>query len=93
MDITISPELKEEGIARELVNRIQNIRKDAGFEVTDKIKVHLQKNDTLETAVKANEDYIKSETLTEVLVFEEIIEFGTEIDFDGITTKITITKN
>jgi isoleucyl-tRNA synthetase len=93
LDITISPELKQEGIARELVNRIQNIRKDTGFEVTDKIKVHLQKNETLETAVKANEDYIKSETLTEVLVFEEIIEFGTEIDFDGITTNIIITKN
>jgi isoleucyl-tRNA synthetase len=93
LDITISAELKEEGIARELVNRIQNIRKDAGFEVTDKIKVHLQKNDTLETAVKANEGYIKSETLTEMLVFEENMENGTEIDFDGITTKITITKN
>jgi isoleucyl-tRNA synthetase len=93
LDITISPELKQEGIARELVNRIQNIRKDAGFEVTDKIKVHLQKNDTLETAVKANEDYIKSETLTEVLLFEEIIAFGTEIEFDGITTNIIITKN
>jgi isoleucyl-tRNA synthetase len=93
LDITISPELRQEGIARELVNRIQNIRKDTGFEVTDKIKVHLQKNDTLETAVKANEDYIKSETLTEALVFEEIIEFGTEIEFDGITTNIIITKN
>ncbi|MDR6844909.1 isoleucine--tRNA ligase [Flavobacterium granuli] len=93
LDITISPELKEEGIARELVNRIQNIRKDTGFEVTDKIKVHLKKNDTLETAVKANEDYIKSETLTEILVFEENIMNGTEIDFDGITTSIMITKN
>jgi len=93
LDITISPELKQEGIARELVNRIQNIRKDTGFEVTDKVKVHLRKNDTLEIAVKANEDYIKSETLTEILVFEETIESGTEIDFDGITTKITITKN
>ncbi|WP_281323082.1 isoleucine--tRNA ligase [Flavobacterium aestivum] len=93
LDITISPELKQEGIARELVNRIQNIRKDTGFEVTDKVKVHLRKNDTLEIAVKANEDYIKSETLTDILVFEETIETGTEIDFDGITTKITITKN
>ena len=93
LDITISPELKQEGIARELVNRIQNIRKDAGFEVTDKIKVHLQKNDTLEIAVNANKDYIKSETLTEVLVFEEIMTNGTEIDFDGITTSIIITKN
>ncbi len=93
LDITISPALKQEGIARELVNRIQNIRKETGFEVTDKIKVHLQKNDTLETAFKANEDYIKSETLTEVLVFEDTIENGTEIDFDGIRTKIIITKN
>ncbi len=59
LDITISPELKEEGIARELVNRIQNIRKDSGFEVTDKIQVHLQSNTDLEKAVKANENYIK----------------------------------
>ena len=93
LDITISAELKQEGIARELVNRIQNIRKETGFEVTDKIKVHLQKNDTLEISVKANEDYIKSETLTEILVFEDIIENGTEIEFDGIITKIIITKN
>lgn len=93
LDITISPELKQEGIARELVNRIQNIRKETGFEVTDKVKVHLQNNDTLETAVKANENYIKSETLTEVLVFEENLGDGTEIDFDGITTRIIITKN
>jgi isoleucyl-tRNA synthetase len=92
LDIVISPELKKEGIARELVNRIQNIRKDSGFEVTDKIKVHLQRNDTLEEAVKLNEDYIKSETLTEELVFEEDIENGTEIEFDDIKTKIKITK-
>jgi isoleucyl-tRNA synthetase len=70
LDIVISPELKKEGIARELVNRIQNIRKDSGFEVTDKIKVHLQKNDILEEAVKPNVDYIKSETLTEELVLK-----------------------
>jgi isoleucyl-tRNA synthetase len=92
LDITISEELKLEGIARELVNRIQNIRKDSGFEVTDKIKVHLQKNAALEKAVKANEAYIKSETLTEILVFEESISNGTEIEFDDIKTKLAITK-
>ena len=92
LDITISPELKEEGIARELVNRIQNIRKDSGFEVTDKIKVHLQNNAELEQAVKANENYIKSETLTESLVFETIIQNGFEIEFDDIKTRILITK-
>ena len=93
LDIVISPELKKEGIARELVNRIQNIRKDSGFEVTDKIKVYLQNNATLEEAVKPNIEYIKSETLTEELVFEENIENGMEIEFDEINTKITITNN
>ena len=101
LDITISEELKLEGIARELVNRIQNIRKDSGFEVTDKIKVHLQKNSDLdqseqakqlEKAVIANESYIKSETLTETLIFEETLVNGTEIEFDEIQTKILITK-
>jgi isoleucyl-tRNA synthetase len=92
LDIVISPELKKEGIARELVNRIQNIRKDSGFEVTDKIKVHLQKNDTLEDAVKGNVEYIKSETLTEELVFVDNIHDGTEIEFDEIKTKIIITN-
>ncbi|MEO8252787.1 MAG: DUF5915 domain-containing protein, partial [Flavobacterium sp.] len=92
LDITISSALKKEGIARELVNRIQNIRKDSGFEVTDKIKVHLQNNAILELAVNENIEYIKSETLTETLVFEAQIENGTEIEFDDIKTKITITK-
>jgi isoleucyl-tRNA synthetase len=92
LDITISDELKQEGIARELVNRIQNLRKDSGFEVVDKIKVHLQKNAELEKAVKANEDYIKSETLTETLVFEDTLTNGTEIEFDEIKTRIIITK-
>jgi isoleucyl-tRNA synthetase len=64
LDITISEELKNEGIARELVNRIQNIRKDSGFEVTDKIKVQIKRSGLLEEAILKNEDYIKSETLT-----------------------------
>ena len=92
LDITISEVLKEEGIARELVNRIQNIRKDSGFEVTDKIKVHLQKNSELEKAVMANEAYIKSETLTVTLLFEDAIINGADIEFDEIKTKILITK-
>jgi len=92
LDITISEELKKEGIARELVNRIQNIRKDSGFEVTDKIRVYLQNHVVLEAAVNENDGYIKSETLTEELVFEGHIENGTEIEFDDIKTKITITK-
>ena len=92
LDITLTEELKNEGIARELVNRIQNIRKDSGFEVTDKIRVQLQHNAELETAVSANEEYIKSETLTEALDFKADLSNGTEIEFDEIKTKILISK-
>ncbi|WP_445714397.1 isoleucine--tRNA ligase [Flavobacterium sp.] len=92
LDITISDELRKEGIARELINRIQNIRKDSGFEVTDKITVKMEKNAQVEEAVLANESYIKSETLTENLIFVENLENGTEIEFDDIKTSILISK-
>jgi isoleucyl-tRNA synthetase len=93
LDITISESLKREGIARELVNRIQNLRKESGFEVTDKIKVQLQKDGILEESVNENLSYIMSETLTEALDFQnEINGEGTEIEFDEIRTKIIITK-
>ena len=92
LDITLTEELKNEGIARELVNRIQNLRKDSGFEVTDKIKVQLQHNDILAKAIKENENYIKSETLTETLVLENEVTNGSEIEFDEIKTRILISK-
>jgi isoleucyl-tRNA synthetase len=75
--LIISSELKQEGIARELVNRIQNIRKDSGFEVTDKIKVQLQRNGILKKQF-LNEDY-KSETLTSDLVLL-MTKNGTELN-------------
>lgn len=92
LDISISEELHQEGIARELVNRIQNIRKDSGFEVTDKIKVRIQRNGDIETAVLNNEAYIKSETLTDLLEFEDELEGGVAIEFDEIKTRIAINK-
>ncbi|MEW5677440.1 isoleucine--tRNA ligase [Flavobacterium enshiense] len=92
LDITINDALRKEGIARELVNRIQNIRKDSGFEVTDKIKVTMQRDGIIQEAVNDNEAYIKSETLTEELVFTERIENGTEIEFDDLKTRILISK-
>jgi isoleucyl-tRNA synthetase len=92
LDITLTEELKNEGIARELVNRIQNLRKDSGFEVTDKIKVHLQHNDILAKAIQENENYIKSETLTETLVLDKEVSNGVEIEFDEIKTRILISK-
>ena len=92
LDIVLTEKLKQEGIARELVNRIQNIRKDSGFEVTDKIKVQLQRCGNLEAAISENENYIKSETLTETLVFEDHLKDGIEIEFDEIKTMILISK-
>ena len=92
LDIKITEDLRMEGIARELVNRIQNIRKDSGFEVTDKIEVRLEKNEQLEKAISANLEYVKTETLTKSLVFVEKVEKGTEIEFDNIKTKIIISK-
>ncbi|WP_221259319.1 isoleucine--tRNA ligase [Flavobacterium okayamense] len=92
LDITLTDELRNEGIARELVNRIQNIRKDSGFEVTDKIKVQLESEPIIEAAVKANEGYIKSETLTNELIFVSKIENGTEIEFDDLKTVVLISK-
>jgi isoleucyl-tRNA synthetase len=92
LDIKITEDLRMEGIARELVNRIQNIRKDSGFEVTDKIEVRLEKNEQLEKAISANLEYVKTETLTKSLAFVEKVENGTEIEFDNIKTKIIISK-
>lgn len=92
LDITITDNLRKEGIARELVNRIQNMRKDSGFEVTDKIKVHFAKNGVLEESVRENEQYIMSETLAEALYFEDEPAGATEVEFDDIKTSILITK-
>ncbi|MFC4095574.1 isoleucine--tRNA ligase [Euzebyella saccharophila] len=93
LDITINEDLRKEGIARELVNRIQNIRKDSGFEVTDKIYVKILKDGHVEKAVESNINYIKTETLTAELDFEEKLEEGTEIAFDEVNTKLFIEKH
>jgi isoleucyl-tRNA synthetase len=93
LDVSISEELKKEGIARELVNRIQNMRKDSGFEVTDTIDVTLQKDGIVEDAVNQNITYIKNETLTASLEFAEVVTEGAEVAFDDITTKMFIKKH
>ena len=92
LDVTISETLKNEGIAREIVNRIQNLRKDSGFEVTDRIHVSLLSCDKLDIAVQQNMEYIKEETLTDTLSFETQMSNATEISFDGIQTKLSINK-
>jgi isoleucyl-tRNA synthetase len=93
LDISITGELQNEGIARELVNRIQNFRKDSGFDVTDKIDIELEKHEVLEKAVNENLTYIKSETLTASLIFAHQINDGVAVDFDNINTTIHIQKH
>ncbi|WP_109435006.1 isoleucine--tRNA ligase [Aquimarina sp. AU119] len=93
LDVTISPDLKKEGIARELINRIQNIRKDSGLEVTDKIEIVFQENEEIQEAIASNENYIKNETLTETIEFASDVINGTEIAFDDIATQLIIKKH
>lgn len=93
LDVTIDENLKKEGIARELVNRIQNLRKESGFEVTDKIDIKILKDGLVENAVSSNEEYIKTETLTAELNFEEKLEEGIAIAFDEVNTKLFIQKH
>jgi len=92
LDVTISEELRKEGIARELVNRIQNLRKDSGFEVTDKIQLTVLNYQNLQESVLENKEYIMSETLTKELVFVDSLTDGTEIEFDDIKSRILINK-
>ncbi|PWH83718.1 isoleucine--tRNA ligase [Algibacter marinivivus] len=93
LDVTITEDLKKEGIARELINRIQNLRKDSGFEVTDRIDVTLQKDEQVIHAVDANMTYIKTETLTNELEIIDKLEDGIEIAFDDVNTKLFIQKH
>ena len=95
LDITITEDLKNEGIARELVNRIQNIRKEKQFEVTDKIVVKIEKNSELETVVSKNYSYICAETLAEKLELTSIPENNNSIEIElteNLKTKIIIEK-
>ncbi|MEN2754350.1 isoleucine--tRNA ligase [Capnocytophaga sputigena] len=93
LDIHITPELRQEGIARELVNRIQNIRKDNDYDITDRIQIRLQAHPALQAAITANEAYIKNETLTDSITFVESLPEGEEIAFDEVTTRIVVARS
>ncbi|MDT0538486.1 isoleucine--tRNA ligase [Croceitalea sp. P059] len=93
LDVTINESLKNEGIARELVNRIQNLRKESGFEVTDKIDLSIQRDGIIEKAIANNEQYLKSETLIAELNYEDNLKEGKEIAFDDVNTKLFIQKH
>jgi len=92
LDVTLTEDLKKEGIARELVNRIQNLRKDSGFELTDRIAVQFQKDEQIINAINKNLEYIKTETLTDELEILDDLNNGIEIAFDDVNTKLFIQK-
>ena len=93
LDINITDELREEGIAREFINRIQNYRKESGLDVTDKIILTIQKHDAINSAINKFNDYIATQTLAEkVLLVEKCNESGAksvEIE-DGVITYMNI---
>jgi len=94
LDVTISDELREEGIARELVNRIQTIRKEQNFEVTDKIKLTVEKNNELNFAIQNNFAYICNETLAENLdLVEKINQDVQETELtENLKTRVIVEK-
>ena len=74
------------------MNRIQNIRKDSGLEVTDRINIEVISHNEMDDALHANEQYIKDETLADRLIITQHIDNGTIIEFDDIATTIKVTK-
>ncbi len=95
LDVTMTPELREEGIARDLVNRIQNLRKDKGFEVTDKIRIQVGSNEFLNPAIQNNFSYICSETLAESLDIVDQLDDPKKENItlsDEISTQVAIKK-
>lgn len=93
LDITLSDALIEEGIARELVNRIQNMRKDAGLDVTDRIQLSIAKHDKIDAAIASNKNYICEETLAdEIVIADEEPKNAIAVEFDDIKTYIALRK-
>ena len=92
LDITVTDELLKEGIARELVNRIQNIRKQNGYEITDRITVEIEKRDEINDAVTEFSNYISSQTLAAGISLVDKLEDGIELDFDEYMVKVKVEK-
>ena len=94
LDETISRALKNEGIAREFVNRIQNLRKESGLEVTDRIELKIKSDDKINLAINDNLNYICSETLANSLDLVEEVK-GEKLVFEveeGVSTELALSK-
>jgi isoleucyl-tRNA synthetase len=91
LEVELTDELKNEGMARELINRIQNIRKESGLEITDRINVIIAPNDEVQKSVDSFADYIKTQVLADEIVLQP--NDGQEVDFDDFKLNIKILKN
>ncbi|MCQ2206927.1 MAG: isoleucine--tRNA ligase [Paludibacteraceae bacterium] len=92
LDIQLTPELIKEGVAREFINRIQNLRKSSGFDITDKISVKIERNDKVNDAVADFADYIGAQTLAKSVELVDKVANPTELDFDDFKVNIEVNK-
>ncbi len=92
LDIKLSKNLINEGRAREIVNRLQNLRKNSGFKVTDKIEIAFSKNKIIEEIINKNKEYIKNETLAKKITFDQSIKSETKVVFEKKETYMKIKK-
>ena len=92
LDMTITNELMQEGLAREIVNRVQNLRKTGGFEVTDRIELLIEKNDKIDAAIEKFGDYICTETLASITKVDALDGVEAEELVEGINVKLMIKK-
>lgn len=91
LDITITDDLRKEGIARELVNRIQNIRKSSGFEITDRISIKISENEQVRDAISDYKEYIASQVLADNIELSEVAD-GQDVDMDGYILRMSVEK-
>ena len=90
LEVEVSDELRQEGMAREIINRVQNIRKESGLEITDRINITLAPNAETDAAVNVFGDYIKTQVLADAIMIAP--NDGAEVDFDDFTLNIKIEK-
>ncbi|MFV0536167.1 MAG: isoleucine--tRNA ligase [Dysgonomonas sp.] len=91
LDITITDDLRKEGVARELVNRIQNIRKSSGFEITDRISIKISENEQVRDSISDYKEYIASQVLADNIELSEVID-GQDVDMDGYILRMSVEK-
>ena len=92
LDITVTEELRLEGLARELVNRIQNIRKSSGFDITDKITIAVLSSEDMDLAIRAYSSYIAGQVLAESIEIADVVSDGTELDFEEFKLTVKVEK-